>query len=119
MGVGPAVGVASGATGAPRALARSTRPKEWPLRFSVAVWSATLTDLPAGAYEFRVRTVDQNGHAQPEPRPYAKSGRNEVQCKTMMKVKEPLNAAIVAQRKFHSVSRVTGLPSGASFSSER
>jgi DMSO/TMAO reductase YedYZ molybdopterin-dependent catalytic subunit len=60
------------------------QPKEWPLRFSVALWSVTLKDLPAGAYEFRARAVDMNGYAQPEPRPYPKSGRNEVQYKPIM-----------------------------------
>lgn len=63
---------------------RTGRPREWPLRFSVATWSVTLKDLPPGAYEFRARTVDLNGYAQPEPRPYPKSGRNEVQCKTFL-----------------------------------
>ena len=42
---------------------------------------ATLKNVKPGSYEFRVRTVDQNGFAQPEPRPYQKSGRNAVQCK--------------------------------------
>jgi len=60
---------------------RTGRPKEWPLRFSVALWSATLRGLKPGAYEFRVRTVDLNDIAQPEPRPYPKSGRNAVICK--------------------------------------
>src|SRR5262249_4810437 len=54
------------------------KPKEWPMRFSVAPWSVTLKGLAAGAYEFRVRTVDLNGIAQPEPRPYQKSGKNEI-----------------------------------------
>jgi DMSO/TMAO reductase YedYZ molybdopterin-dependent catalytic subunit len=56
------------------------KPKAWPMRFSLAQWSVTLNDLPAGAYEFRVRSVDPNGFAQPQPRPYPKSGRNEIQC---------------------------------------
>jgi hypothetical protein len=60
------------------------RPKDWPLRFSVAHWTATLKDVPAGAYEFRVRAVDLNGYAQPEPRPYPKSGRNEIQYKPIV-----------------------------------
>lgn len=60
--------------------AESGKPKDWPMRFSLAQWSLTLTDLAAGAYEFRVRSVDQNGFAQPQPRPYPKSGRNEIQC---------------------------------------
>jgi DMSO/TMAO reductase YedYZ molybdopterin-dependent catalytic subunit len=62
---------------------KTGKPKTWPLRFSIALWSATLKNLPAGAYEFRARTVDLNGFAQPEPRPYPKSGRNEIQCKTI------------------------------------
>ncbi len=58
------------------------KPKEWPMRFSVALWSAKLDGLKPGGYEFRVRTVDQNGFAQPEPRPFAqRSGLNGIQCK--------------------------------------
>lgn len=60
------------------------KPKEWPLRFSVAPWSAVLRGLKPGAYEFRVRTVDLNDFAQPEPRPYPKSGRNAVPVKQLM-----------------------------------
>jgi DMSO/TMAO reductase YedYZ molybdopterin-dependent catalytic subunit len=60
------------------------RPREWPLRFSLARWSVTLSNLRAGAYEFRVRTVDRNGYAQPEPRISPQSGRNEVQYKTIL-----------------------------------
>jgi DMSO/TMAO reductase YedYZ molybdopterin-dependent catalytic subunit len=60
------------------------KPKEWPLRFSIAPWTVTLTDLAPGAYEFRVRSVDLNGYAQPEPRPYPKSGRNEIQYKPIL-----------------------------------
>ncbi len=60
------------------------RPKEWPMRFSVARWTATLKGLAPGAYEFRARSVDLNGFAQPEPRPYPKSGRNEVQYRPVV-----------------------------------
>jgi DMSO/TMAO reductase YedYZ molybdopterin-dependent catalytic subunit len=60
------------------------KPKEWPLRFSVAQWRVVLKDVTAGAYEFRVRSVDLNGFAQPEPRPYPKSGRNEIQYRPIM-----------------------------------
>ena len=51
------------------------------MRYSWANWSVTLKDLKPGAYEFRARTVDLNGFAQPEPRPYPKSGRNEIQSR--------------------------------------
>lgn len=54
------------------------KPKEWPLRYSFAGWSATLEGLTPGIYEFRARAVDLNGFAQPEPRTYEKSGRNGV-----------------------------------------
>ena len=37
--------------------------------------------MNAGSYELRVRSVDQNDIAQPEPRPYQKSGQNPVQVK--------------------------------------
>jgi DMSO/TMAO reductase YedYZ molybdopterin-dependent catalytic subunit len=60
------------------------KPRDWPLRFSVATWTATLKGVRPGAYEFRVRTVDLNGFAQPEPRPYPKSGRNEIPYKPIM-----------------------------------
>ena len=60
------------------------QPREWPMRYSLAQWSVTLKGLAPGAYEFRVRTVDLNGFAQPEPRPYPKSGRNEIQYRPIL-----------------------------------
>ncbi|MEO2090355.1 MAG: hypothetical protein ABGY75_12790, partial [Gemmataceae bacterium] len=57
------------------------QPKEWPLRYSIAHWTVTLKDLKPGRYELRVRTVDKNGFAQPEPRPGQRSGKNLVKCK--------------------------------------
>ncbi len=59
------------------------KPKEWPLRFSVAHWTATLKDVKPGKYELRVRTVDKNGFAQPEPRPNQRSGKNLVPSKVI------------------------------------
>ena len=62
------------------ALTRKTgRPKEWAhaLQLGLLVGHAHRTE--AGAYEFRARAVDLNNYAQPEPRPYPKSGRNEIQ----------------------------------------
>jgi DMSO/TMAO reductase YedYZ molybdopterin-dependent catalytic subunit len=64
--------------------AKSGQPRDWPLRYSVVGWSVTLKGLAAGAYEFRARSVDLNGFAQPEPRPYPKSGKNEIQSRTLM-----------------------------------
>ena len=45
------------------------KPKEWPLRNTVAFWSVTLKDVRPGAYTLFVRSVDLNGFAQPQPRP--------------------------------------------------
>lgn len=59
------------------------KPKDWPLRFSVAHWTLRLADLTPGRYELRVRTVDKNGFAQPEPRPGQRSGKNLVPCKLL------------------------------------
>jgi DMSO/TMAO reductase YedYZ molybdopterin-dependent catalytic subunit len=60
------------------------KPKEWPMRFSVVRWSMPLDTLKPGTYEFRVRTVDRNGFAQPEPRPFAqRSGLNGIQRKRL------------------------------------
>jgi DMSO/TMAO reductase YedYZ molybdopterin-dependent catalytic subunit len=60
----------------------SGRPQVWPLPFSWAAWEVKLTGLEAWGYEFRVRAVDLNGHAQPEPRPNPQSGIAEVPCVT-------------------------------------
>lgn len=57
------------------------RPREWPIRFTYALWNLTLTDIPAGRHELRVRTIDRNGFAQPEPRPLQRAGQNRIQTK--------------------------------------
>jgi DMSO/TMAO reductase YedYZ molybdopterin-dependent catalytic subunit len=62
---------------------RTGRPRQWPLRFSWALWTVTLPRLQPDVYEFRARAVDLNDFAQPQPRPYPKSGRNEIQCRTI------------------------------------
>ncbi|MEC9092965.1 MAG: molybdopterin-dependent oxidoreductase [Planctomycetota bacterium] len=57
----------------------SGKPASWPLRFGMTGWQATVKEkLEPGHYEFRVRAVDHNGYAQPDPRPLPKSGRNEI-----------------------------------------
>jgi DMSO/TMAO reductase YedYZ molybdopterin-dependent catalytic subunit len=60
------------------------KPRSWPLPFSTVPWTARLERLQPGSYEFRVRTVDLNGYAQPEPRPYQKSGMNRIPCRTLV-----------------------------------
>ncbi len=59
-------------------------PRVWPLPFSWMPWTVTLEALPPWAYEFRVRAVDLNGFAQPEPRPNNQSGIADVPCLTFV-----------------------------------
>jgi DMSO/TMAO reductase YedYZ molybdopterin-dependent catalytic subunit len=60
------------------------QPRVWPLPYSWVPWSVRLDGLKPGAYEFRVRAVDLNGYAQPEPRPNPQSGNAEVGCMTLV-----------------------------------
>jgi DMSO/TMAO reductase YedYZ molybdopterin-dependent catalytic subunit len=86
--VGPANNWASGLPGGrfPDGVAHldpaTGRPMVWPLLFSWAAWEVKLEGLEAWSYEFRVRAVDLNGFAQPEPRPNPQSGIAEVPCMT-------------------------------------
>jgi DMSO/TMAO reductase YedYZ molybdopterin-dependent catalytic subunit len=63
---------------------KSGKPKDWPLLFGMVPWTARIKGLAPGAYELRARTVDLNGFAQPEPRPYQKSGLNLIPCRTLV-----------------------------------
>jgi DMSO/TMAO reductase YedYZ molybdopterin-dependent catalytic subunit len=58
-------------------------PRTWPLPFSTVPFHVRLDGLRPGTYELRARTVDLNGFAQPEPRPYLKSGRNAIPVQTI------------------------------------
>jgi DMSO/TMAO reductase YedYZ molybdopterin-dependent catalytic subunit len=60
---------------------QSGKPKDWPLRYTVATWTVTLKDVKPGSYELRVRSVDMNGYAQPQPRPQQPTGRNAIPMK--------------------------------------
>jgi len=59
---------------------KTGRPTTWPLRYSMITWSAALCDLRPGKYEFRIRAVDLNGYAQPEPRPNPHTGINAIEA---------------------------------------
>lgn len=60
------------------------RPRVWPLPFSWVPWTLRLENLDPGAYELRVRAVDRNGFAQPEPRPNPQSGNAELSTMTLV-----------------------------------
>jgi DMSO/TMAO reductase YedYZ molybdopterin-dependent catalytic subunit len=55
------------------------KPREWPMRDTIAFWTARLSNLSPGKYDLRCRTIDANGQAQPMPRPFPKSGYNAIQ----------------------------------------
>lgn len=55
------------------------RPREWPLRHTLCRWAAEPRRLAVGNYELRCRTIDKAGYPQPMPRPFPKSGRNQIQ----------------------------------------
>jgi DMSO/TMAO reductase YedYZ molybdopterin-dependent catalytic subunit len=59
------------------------KPRQWPLRHTIVHWVARLADLVAGRYDLRCRTLDAQGHAQPMPRPFLKSGHNAIQRATL------------------------------------
>jgi len=63
---------------------KTKQPREWPLRYTLCRWTAEPRQLASGTYELRCRTVDKSGNAQPMPRPFPKSGKNQIQ---MLKVK--------------------------------
>lgn len=55
------------------------QPREWPLRNTLCLWTTGPRKLAPGNYEIRCRTIDKAGAAQPMPRPFPKSGRNQIQ----------------------------------------
>jgi hypothetical protein len=55
------------------------QPRTWPLRDTLIHWAILLPPAPAGKHVLRCRTIDANGIAQPMPRPYRKSGANQIQ----------------------------------------
>ena len=55
------------------------KPKTWPMRLTQAHWAVLHPGLPPGEYTLRSRTIDENGIAQPLPRPYAKSGHAAIE----------------------------------------
>jgi hypothetical protein len=55
------------------------RPFTWPMRLAKAHWAVLLPGVPPGEYTLRCRTIDEQGHAQPMPRPFRKSGHAAIE----------------------------------------
>ena len=54
-------------------------PLSWPMRLTNAHWAKRLDGLPQGEYTLRCRTIDDQGNAQPMPRPFRKSGHAAIE----------------------------------------
>jgi DMSO/TMAO reductase YedYZ molybdopterin-dependent catalytic subunit len=59
------------------------QPRRWPLPLSKIHWAGVHPPLRPGKYTLRTRTVDLNGHGQPMPRPFRKSGHAAIEQITM------------------------------------
>jgi DMSO/TMAO reductase YedYZ molybdopterin-dependent catalytic subunit len=57
----------------------SGRPLAWPMRLAKVHWAVLLPGLPAGDYTLRCRAIDEQGNAQPMPRPFQKSGHAAIE----------------------------------------
>ncbi|MBP88796.1 MAG: hypothetical protein CMJ64_19140 [Planctomycetaceae bacterium] len=55
------------------------RPASWPMKLAKVHWATLMPALAEGKYRLRSRTVDANGHAQPMPRPFRKSGHATIE----------------------------------------
>lgn len=55
------------------------RPLAWPMKLAKVYWAALLPGVPEGTYTLRCRTIDEQGHAQPMPRPFQKSGHARIE----------------------------------------
>ena len=55
------------------------QPLQWPLRLAKVHWAALIPGLPPGKYSLRSRTIDSQGHPQPLPRPFRKSGHSAIE----------------------------------------
>jgi DMSO/TMAO reductase YedYZ molybdopterin-dependent catalytic subunit len=62
----------------------SGKPNSWPLRLTQAHWAILHPGLPPGRYTLRCRTIDQQHHAQPMPRPFRKSGHASIEQRSIV-----------------------------------
>jgi DMSO/TMAO reductase YedYZ molybdopterin-dependent catalytic subunit len=58
---------------------RDQTPLSWPMNLAKVHWAILHPGLPAGQYTLRSRTVDAQGHGQPLPRPFRKSGHSAIE----------------------------------------
>jgi len=63
--------------------AESGQPLTWPMRLAKVHWATLLPGVPEGSYTLRSRTIDDQGIAQPMPRPFRKSGHSAIEQVTI------------------------------------
>lgn len=63
---------------------KTGRPRQWPPTYALAHWAGLIPGVPAGRYDLRCRTIDNNGIAQPLPRPFKKSGGCDIERITLV-----------------------------------
>ena len=49
------------------------------MRLTKVHWALLMPGLPAGEYTLRSRTIDEQGAAQPMPRPFRNSGHSAIE----------------------------------------
>ena len=59
---------------------KTGKPHTWPVQYTIAHWALLEKVSTPGEYELRCRTVDNNGIAQPMPRPFGRSGVNRIEA---------------------------------------
>ncbi|HAA48353.1 MAG TPA: hypothetical protein DCE43_01445 [Planctomycetaceae bacterium] len=58
---------------------KTGRPESWPRVYALAHWAGLLPGVPAGRYDLRCRAINNQGIAQPLPRPFRKSGHCDIE----------------------------------------
>lgn len=70
-------------TNRPQRFPPAAQPAQWPQRLTKVYWATLHPGLPPGEFTLRCRTVDEQGIAQPMPRPFQKSGHAAIETITI------------------------------------
>lgn len=65
---------------------KANRPVHWPMSFTKTNWLYFHSGLTPGTHLLRCRTIDENGSAQPMPRPFQKSGHAKIDLRIVKAV---------------------------------
>jgi len=62
---------------------KTGKPKQWPMKLTLAHWASVLPGQAEGEHTLLCRSIDEKGFAQPMPRPFRKDGRNTIERITL------------------------------------